>query len=641
MDPTSNPPASVVFGRFRVLPHRRELLADGQPLKLGGRSYDVLTTLIEARGAVVSRNALMARVWPDRVVEENALEVQISALRAAFGADRELIRTVSGRGYQFTGEIGILPASEDERVDGSEAAALPRSALPPTNLPEPVSEFIGRDDEVREILSLVASHRLVTLTGPGGIGKTRLALAVARELLPAFADGVWVAELAPLSNPGLVPAAVATPTGVEPGAGTTSAEAVASSLDGKKILLVLDNCEHVITAAAIMAEALLRAAPASHLIATSREPLKVEGEQVYPVQPLGTPTEHAEGDDDPLGYGAFQLFLERTCAVAPRFALDQRQTAMVATICRRLDGIPLAIELAAARVAALGIEELAMRLDDRFQLLTGGRRTALPRHRTLRATLDWSYDLLSEDEKLLFRRIGVFASNFDLKAATGIASDANLTPEAVVEHLSGLVTKSLVAAYLDTPIPRFRLVETTRAYALEKLVASGERERLARRAAEYARDRLEHAQPTLESRPTADLLTSYRYWVDNLRWALDWAFSAEGDASIGVALTAAAVPLWMHLSLVEECRGWVEQALAALAGSASPDGHLEMRLRAAQGASLVMARGAGDPDSGAAWTKVPGHRRTPRRCRIPVASALGPVAVSRQQRSASHPAGTG
>ena len=603
MDPADPPSASLAFGRFQVLPYRRELLADGQPLKLGGRAFDVLLALIEAHGGVVSKDALMARVWPDRVVEENALQAQISALRGAFGAERDLIRTVSGRGYQFTGEINTESAEPDERAGPATVMAKPGSAMAPTNLPEQVSALIGREEELREVVSLAASHRLVTLNGAGGIGKTRLALAVARRLLPRFPDGVWLAELAPLPGPSLVPAVVATATGVETGAGTASADDVASVLSGKKILLVLDNCEHVIDAAATMAEALLRMAPAAHLIATSREPLKAEGEQVYPVQPLGVPAEHAEDDNDSLRYGAVQLFLERTREAAPRFAPDQRLTATMAMICRRLDGIPLAIELAAARVAALGIEALATRLDDRFELLTGGRRTALPRHRTLRATLDWSYDLLSEGEKLLFRRVGVFASNFDLKAATGIASDANLAPEAVVEHLSGLVTKSLVAAYLDTPIPRFRLVETTRAYALEKLAASGERERLARRAAEYARDRLEHAQPTLEERPSADRLVSYGYWVDNLRWALDWAFAPEGDTSVGVALTAAAVPLWMHLSLVEECRLWVERALHALAGSACPDERLEMRLCAAQGALLVMAKGAGAPDSGAAWAK--------------------------------------
>jgi DNA-binding winged helix-turn-helix (wHTH) protein len=366
----SEPALSVAFGRFQVLPHRRELLADGQPIKLGGRAFDVLMVLIEARGAVVSNAAVMARVWPNRVVEENNLQGYISALRAAFGPERELIRTVSGRGYQLTGEIHILQSSPDEHVAESVAAAEGDAVLPPTNLPEPVSELIGRDDESREILSLTATHRLVTLTGAGGIGKTRLALAVARRLLRQFADGVRLAELAPLSNAGLVPGAVAAAVGLEFAAGEISAERVATALSGKQLLLVLDNCEHVVDAAAIMAEALLRAGPAVHVIATSREPLKAEGERVYPVPPLAVPAEDAEDEADPLEYGAVRLFLDRARAAEPHFVPD-RHLAAVVSICRRLDGIPLAIELAAARAAALSIDELAARLDDRFQLLTG------------------------------------------------------------------------------------------------------------------------------------------------------------------------------------------------------------------------------------------------------------------------------
>ncbi|HEY4042817.1 MAG TPA: winged helix-turn-helix domain-containing protein, partial [Rhodopila sp.] len=259
--------------------------------------------LIEAPGTVVSKEALMARVWPKRIVEENHLQVQISALRAVFGAERGLIRTVSGRGYQFTGEIHILAPSLDEHP--SVASTVRPSEVPaPTNLPEPVSELIGRDDELHEIVDLATTHRLVTLTGAGGIGKTRLALAAARRLLPQFADGVWLAELAPLADPGLLPASVAAAVGLELSGGSASPGRVADALGGKRLLLVLDNCEHVVDAAAIMAEALLRARPAVHVIATSREPLKAEGERLYPVPPLAVPAEDAENEGDPLGYGA-------------------------------------------------------------------------------------------------------------------------------------------------------------------------------------------------------------------------------------------------------------------------------------------------------------------------------------------------
>ena len=401
MEPAFEAPAGIAFGRFLLLPHRRELLADGHPIKLGGRAFDVLIALIEARGAVVSKDALMARVWSDRIVEENNLQWQISALRAAFGADRDVIRTVSGRGYQFAAEIDTVYGSPeaDAGTAIADAPPDPREArreegmpaeLPPTNLPEPISELVGRDDVLDEILSLASAHRLVTLTGAGGIGKTRLALAAARRLLPQFADGVWLAEFSPITDPGLVPVTVAAAIGLDLGGGAVSAQRVAQALVGRRLVLVLDTCEHVIGAAAALAEAMLKAGLAVRIIATSREPLRAEGEWVYPVPPLAVPAEDAEDVDDLLRYGGVRLFVERLCAAEPHFVPDRRSAIMIAAICRRLDGIPLAIELAAARAAALGVHEVATHLDDCFRILTGGRRTALPRHQTLRATLDWS-----------------------------------------------------------------------------------------------------------------------------------------------------------------------------------------------------------------------------------------------------------
>jgi predicted ATPase/DNA-binding winged helix-turn-helix (wHTH) protein len=596
MDPAFESPAGVAFGRFQVLPQRRELLADGQPIKLGGRAFDVLMALIEAHGAVLSKDALMARVWPNRIIEENNLQAQISALRSAFGTERELIRTVSGRGYQFTGELRILPASPGTHA--SMPVAKPDAILPPTNLPESVSELIGRDDALYAILSLAASHRLVTLTGAGGIGKTRLALAVARQLRSQFADGVWVAELAPLADPGFVPVTVAAAVGLELAAGIVSPERVAHALSGKQLLLVLDNCEHVIDAAAIMAEALLRANAAMHIIITSREPLKAEGEWVYPVPPLAVPAEDVEDETDLLRYGAVRLFLERARAAEPHFAPDWR----LAAICRRLDGIPLAIELAAARAASLGVEGLASCLDDRFQLLIGGLRTALPRHQTLRATLDWSYELLAEPERVILRRLAVFAGAFSLEGASAVVASPEITSSEVVGGLSNLVAKSLVAAAAERTAARYRLLDTTRAYALERLIESGERKQFARRHAEYYRDLFERAEAEWNIRATTEWLADYGRQIDNLRAALDWTFSPDGDASIGVALSAAAVPLWMHLSLLEECRGRVERALATLGTGANQDARREMKLQAALAASLMYTRGA-VPGIGVAWTK--------------------------------------
>ena len=612
MDTASEAPAGIAFGRFLLLPHRRELLADGRPVKLGSRAFDVLMALIEAHGAVVSKNALMARVWPDRIVEENNLQWQISALRAAFAADRNLIRTVSGRGYQFTAEIDIVYGSPEANVGTAIAAAPPdpREArrqegmpgeLPPTNLPEPISELVGRDDVLGEILSLAAAHRLVTLTGAGGIGKTRLALAAARRLLPQFADGVWLAEFSPIADPGLVPVTVAAAVGLDLGGGVVTAQRLSQALAGRRLVLVLDTCEHVIGTAAAMAEALLRAGPRLQIVVTSREPLRAEGEWVYPVPPLAVPAEDAGDADDLLRYGGVRLFVERLCAADLHFAPDQRSAAMIAAICRRLDGIPLAIELAAARAVVLGVEEVAAHLDDRFRILTGGRRTALPRHQTLRATLDWSYELLSEPERVILRRLAVFAGVFRLEAASAVIASSEIAPAEVVDGIANLVAKSLVTGVAGSTGARYRLLDTMRAYGLEKLAESGEREWLARCHAEYYRRLFERAEAE-ESRPTADWLAEYGAKTDNLRAALDWAFSPDGDAQIGIALTAAAVALWMHLSLLEECRRRVEQALAALATVAEPDARQEMKLLAALGASRLYTRG-GVPEVAEAWTK--------------------------------------
>jgi DNA-binding winged helix-turn-helix (wHTH) protein len=268
------------FGRFAVLPLRRELLADGRPIELGGRAFDVLMALIDAGGAVLSKDELLRRVWPGRVVEENNLQVQIATLRKAFGGDRELIRTVAGRGYQFTG-----------KVRSARGATRP-AALSLTNLPEPVSELIGRDAQLGEITELVKAHRLVTLVGAGGIGKTRLSLEAARQLLPWFTDGVWVAELGPLSDPELVPVTVATALGLTLASGTLSAERVAAALGTKQVLLVLDNCEHVIEAAARVAEALMRASSDACVLATSREPLRARDEFLHRVPARGACGRH-------------------------------------------------------------------------------------------------------------------------------------------------------------------------------------------------------------------------------------------------------------------------------------------------------------------------------------------------------------
>ncbi len=596
---TSDASAIVEFGRFRVEPHRREILADGQPIKLGGRAFDLLIALIEASGAVVSKDVLLDRVWPGRIVEENRLQNQVSALRKAFGADHDLIRTVAGRGYQFTGQIRARSADSAVRSVRAVPPGVPAASDSPTNLPGRVSELIGRDAEVEEILHLLAEHRLVTLTGVGGIGKTTLGFEVARHLLPEFADGIWVAELGPLSGPDLVFVTVAAALGLELTAGATSPERVANALGSKRLLLVLDNCEHVINAAASMAEALSRANPWARMMATSREPLRVSGECIYRVLPLGVPAEGAEDPDEVLRHGAARLFVARARDADPHFSLDSRAAAAIAAICRRLDGMPLAIELAAARTASLGLEGLASRLDDRFRLLTGGRRTALPRQQTLRATLDWSYELLSEPERAVLRRLAVFPGGFTLEAASTVVASAEIAASDGVDHVPDLVEKSLVVADGAGATVNYRLLETMRAYALDKLAQAGELEQVARRHAEYHRDLFERAESEWETRPATEWLADYGRRIDDVRTALDWAFSPNGDTSVGVALAAASAGLWGQLSLPEECHRHVDRALASFAPGSIPADRRAMLLYAALGESLIYIKGP--VETGAAW----------------------------------------
>src|SRR5215471_12148410 len=284
----SEAPASFEFGRFRLLPRHREVFADGRPMALGGRAFDVLMALIEAKGAIVSKDALMRRAWPGRIVEENNLHAQIGALRKAF-AKPELIRTIAGRGYQFTGEIRVLAADQIDGPQPTPPRDVPLLQEASTNLPAPTSDLIGRDAEIRAVIVLAADHRLVTLIGTAGIGKTRLAFEAARHLLPQFPDGVWVVEFALLSDARLVAATVAAALGLDLARGAVSPERVAAALSAKHAIVVLDNCEHVIDAAAGMAEALLLADPSVRIIATSREPLRAASEHLYRVPPLAVP----------------------------------------------------------------------------------------------------------------------------------------------------------------------------------------------------------------------------------------------------------------------------------------------------------------------------------------------------------------
>jgi predicted ATPase/DNA-binding winged helix-turn-helix (wHTH) protein len=585
---------AISFGPYRLLAAQRLLLEGDRPVRLGSRAFDVLAALVERAGEVVGKEQLIARAWPQTFVDEANLKIQVSALRRALGdghGGNRYVITVPGRGYNF-----VAPVRREEALRA--ASAPPAPSTTPHNLPFAVTRMIGRDDAVAALVARFSRERLVTIVGTGGIGKTTVALAVAERMMASYEHGVWLVDLAPIGDPSLVPSAVATVLGLEIRSENPLHGLVAAVRD-KRMMLLLDNCEHVIDAAAGLAAAILGGAPGVNILATSREPLGVAGERDYRLASLGIPQASSRSTAaEAAAFPAVQLFVERVSAIVEDFALTDANVPAVVEICRKLDGLPLAIEFAAPRVEVLGVEGLAARLDDSLQLLGARRRTTMPRHRTMRAVVDWSYGLLAEDEQEFLRSLGVFAGGFTVEAAAAVVPDAATTRNTAIDYLADLVTKSLVVADVSGTKPRFRLLDTTRAYAIEKLDESGERGRSARSHAAYYRDLFEHAEEEA-AQPAGEWLADYAREIDNLRAALDWAYSSEGDAEIAVALTVAAVPLWMRLSLHKECRSRAKQALGTLGTEGIRDPREEMKLHAALGTSTAEA-----PEMGAAFTKV-------------------------------------
>jgi predicted ATPase/DNA-binding winged helix-turn-helix (wHTH) protein len=595
--PTPTGDMTIAFGPFRLLPARQLLLEGEKPLRLGSRALEILKTLIEQPGAIVSKDDLVARVWPNTFVEEGNLRVHMAALRRALGdghAGNRFIATVPGRGYSFVAPVSYPAAPEP-------SPHQPARVEPVHNLPVSLTRIIGRSDVVGKLVTELPQRRFITIVGPGGIGKTTVAIGIADELSVSYRDGIRFVDLATITDPRLVPSALASVLGVAIRSDHPLPGLIAFLRD-KRMLLVLDSCERVIEAAASLAEEVFNQAAGVHIVATSREPLWAEGEHVHRLPPLNPPGPSLRFTaSEAMTYSAIQLFVERATASSDEFRLTDANASMVADICRRLDGIPLAIELAAGRIDALGVQGLASRLDDRFRLLTRGRRTALPRHQTLGATLDWSYELLPETERVVLRRLAVFAGRFTLEAATAVASDEQVAVAAVTDCVANLVTKSLVTADVGGVAVNYRLLDTTRAYALERLAESGERKSFARRHAEHCRDLFRRAASEWEKQSTIEWLGAYGGQLDDVRSALDWAFSQDGDADIGITLTIAAVPLWLQLSLMQECRRHVERAIAASETVATRDARRDMELFAALGAVLVYTNMG--PASGAAWRK--------------------------------------
>ena len=576
---------TFAFGSFRLMPTERTLLDDGRPLRLGSRALDILVTLIEHAGETVSKDELIARVWPDTAVDDASLRVHIAALRKALGEGRSgdrFITNVPGRGYVF-----VAPAvRESARTPVSDASAASQDS----DVPIPLTRIIGRDAIIATLARQLARHRLLTIVGPGGIGKTTTAVAVANAVRTTYADGVRFVELAPVPDPDLLPSALGSVFGI-PLPASNPVGGLAAWLRDKHALIVLDNCEHLISAVAPLVEEIMRSAPRISVLATSREPLRAQGEWRHRLAPLELPPAEAQlTPQGALAYSAVQLFHERASATADDFAIADDDIPALVEICRRLDGVPLALELAAAHVGAFGIKGLAERLHDRLPLLIQGRRTALPRQQTLRATLDWSYDLLSEVEQVVLRRLAIFRADFTLAAAGAVATDSELLRESVVNGVANLVDKSLLVADVGGDVTYYRMLEITRAYVQQRLQESGEGERVARLHARYFRELFVRAEVNASTRSQAEWLADYGRDIGNLRAALQWALSPGGDAALGVALAAAATDFWIALSLFGECCDWAFKAIALLGGAVGTQD--EMRLQCGLGQALTRTRGA-------------------------------------------------
>jgi predicted ATPase len=522
-------------------------------------------------------------------VDETNLRVQIATLRKALGDGEDgarYISNVAGRGYCFVATVTRVTAPPPIVATGITDRGAPRK------LPPRLARMVGRDEAVRSVSEQLIMGRFVSIVGPGGIGKTTVAVSVAHALLNGFSGAVSFIDLGALTNPQLVPAAVASALGFMIQAHDPFGSLVAF-LGQKKILLILDNCEHVIDSAAVLAERVISEAPQAHILTTSREALRVEGEHVHLLYSLDCPPEHADlTAAEVLGYPAAQLFMERAAASGYSAALSDVDASIVATICRRLDGIALAIELAASRVGSLGIGGIAELLDNRFSLLWHGRRTALPRHQTLNAMLDWSYSLLSEHEKFVLSRLSVFVGDFLLPAACSVASEEEGYEANVAGAIVSLVEKSLVSTNEIGESTYYRLLDITRAYAKSKLTQGGEVDSVARRHAIFY-SRFLQDQEIIQSRFGEYDLSAFSPHIGNVRAALEWTLSDHGDAIIGTALAAWAAPLFIGLSLLDECRRWCGRALAVL-DDTGRDTRREMILQEAMALSSLLTRGHND-----------------------------------------------
>ena len=584
-----SPNQALGFGPYRIHPGQRLVLEGEQPLRLGRRAMDILLILLAHAGEVVSKQQLMAGVWPDSVVEDINLRVHMAALRKALGdgqAGQRYIITVAQRGYSFVAPV--LPQSMEERPVGDAGGRH--------NLPLRRTRMIGRQALVDSLMTQLPRQRCITLVGPGGIGKTTVALRVAEQLIGHYRDGIRLVDLAPLNDPRLICSHLAALLDLALPEGDPLA-ALVNGLQQRQMLLLLDNCEHLIDAVAMLSESILRGAPKVHILATSRESLRAEGEFVQRLDSLEYPLMNATlNRQQALEYSALQLFIERATAAQESFELSDAQLPQAIEICHRLDGIPLALELAAAQVAELGLEGLLSQLQGRLPPLAAGNQSSLERHLTLRATLDWSFNLLAPCEQTCLRRLGVFCGGFTLESAAAVIVGQQIDPGVVFVSITQLVAKSLLSVEVGDEEVFYRLLDTTRRYALEKLEHAAECEETRERHAERCLALMQQAQSDWEMTPTALWIERYARGLEDLRAALDWSLNGVGPGSLGIRLTAASAPLWQELSLLKEYGGYVRRALSLLDELGEPCPRLKISLKLALGSACYHTWG-GTPET--------------------------------------------
>ncbi|WP_460090367.1 ATP-binding protein [Pseudomonas sp. S2_E02] len=584
-----SPNQALGFGPYRIHPGQRLVLEGEQPLRLGRRAMDILLILLAHAGEVVSKQQLMAGVWPDSVVEDINLRVHMAALRKALGdgqAGQRYIITVAQRGYSFVAPV--LPQSMEERPVGDAGGRH--------NLPLRRTRMLGRQALVDSLMTQLPRQRCITLVGPGGIGKTTVALRVAEQLIGHYRDGIRLVDLAPLNDPRLICSHLAALLDLALPEGDPLA-ALVNGLQQRQMLLLLDNCEHLIDAVAMLSESILRGAPKVHILATSRESLRAEGEFVQRLDSLEYPLMNATlNRQQALDYSALQLFIERATAAQESFELSDAQLPQAIEICHRLDGIPLALELAAAQVAELGLEGLLSQLQGRLPPLAAGNQSSLERHLTLRATLDWSFNLLDRCEQTCLRRLSVFCGGFTLESAAAVIVGQQIDPGVVCVSITQLVAKSLLSVEVGDEEVFYRLLDTTRRYALEKLEHAAECEETRERHAERCLALMQQAQSDWEMTPTALWIERYARGLEDLRAALDWSLNGVGPDSLGIRLTAASAPLWQELSLLKEYGGYVRRALSLLDELGAPCPRLKISLKLALGSACYHTWG-GTPET--------------------------------------------